>query len=374
MDDSKYCTVRFKYLYDNEKDEDVRVVGNLENLGNWDTSKAIKLSLNPKQMGIWKTRLKIKVPISFAFEYKYLIFKNNTFLRWEVIPNNRNRTVQLQEKNAFVLLDKPNDIRTQIKKEITDKKKGDKILKKKKVKKKNDNNKEIMKELDLEKNDLQDLNYDSASEDKKEASKKSIENLSLKKVDISDDDEILMCSFYLPLNVEKDENGKFNFISTNDALYHTLYRIIKDKKNIKWFGLLKNENNFSNSEREQIKVLLEEKNMYLLDIDKDLYNNLIELIGEVIDPMIHYVSPDPSIKKDFTRYITLWNAYKEYNDLVCKTLFEYLNKKTIIYLHDYQFYLVPNKLYSMAKHNKDLLQNLAIGLFIHSPFPSFDVF
>lgn len=116
-----------------------------------------------------------------------------------------------------------------------------------------------MKELDLEKNDLQELNYDSASEDKKEASKKSIENLSLKKVDISDDDEILMCSFYLPLNIEKDENGKFNFISTNDALYHTLYRIIKDKENIKWFGLLKNENNFTNNEREQIKELLEEK-------------------------------------------------------------------------------------------------------------------
>lgn len=374
MDDSKYCTVRFKYIYENEKDEDVRVVGNLDNLGNWNINEAIKLSLNPKQIGIWKTRVKIKVPISFALEYKYLIFKNNTFLRWEVIQNNRNRTVQLHEKNAFVLLDKPNDIRTQIKKEITDRKKGDKILKKKKVKKKNENNKEIIKELDLEKNDLQELNYDSASEDKKEASKKSIENLSLKKVDISDDDEILMCSFYLPLNIEKDENGKFNFIPTNDALYHTLYRIIKDKENIKWFGLLKNENNFSNNEREQIKELLEEKNMYLLDIDKDLYNNLIELIQEIIEPMIHYVSPDPSIKKDFTRYITLWNAYKDYNDLVSKTLFKYLNKKTIIFLHDYQFFLVPSKLYSMVKHNKDLLQNLAIGLFIHSPFPSFDVF
>ena len=151
MDDSKYCTVRFKYLYENEKDEDVRVVGNLDNLGNWNINEAKKLSLNPKQNGIWKTKVKIKVPISFALEYKYLIFKNNTFLRWEVIQNNRNRTVQLNEKNAFVLLDKPNDIRTKIKKEITKRKKGDKILKKKKVKKKNDNNKEIMKKLDLEK-------------------------------------------------------------------------------------------------------------------------------------------------------------------------------------------------------------------------------
>lgn len=378
MDDSKYCFVKFKYIYNNEKDEDVRVVGNLDILGNWEPKKAVKLSLNPKLDGVWKTKVKIKVPLLFNLEYKYLIFKNNNFLRWEVLSNNKNRTIKFAEKDVFILSDKPNNITPQIKKEIIDKKKGEKIIKKKKVKKKNDeikdSSKVIIKDPDLEKNDLQELNYDSASEDKKEASKKSIEGLSLKKVDISDDDEILMCSFYLPLNFEKDENGKFYFIPTNDALYHTLYRITENKKNIKWFGLLKNEKNITSEEREEIKKLLEEKNMYLIDIDKEVYNNIIELIKQIYYPIIHCISPDPSLKKDFSRYISLWNAYKVYNDIICKTLLKYLTKKTIIYLHDYYFFLVPSKLYSMLKHNKDLLSNLAIGLFMHSPFPSFDVF
>ena len=114
--------------------------------------------------------------------------------------------------------------------------------------------------------------------------------------------------------------------------------------------------------------------MYLLDIDKDLYNILIQLFEEIIDPLFHYVSPDPFFKEDMTKYITLYKAYIDYNDLVSKTLMNYVNTKTIIYLHDYQFFFVPNKLYSNFKHNKDLFQNLSIGLFMHSPFPSFDVF
>ena len=392
MDEAQYCFIKFKYIYNNEKDEDVRVVGNIDALGHWKTDKAIKLSLNPKLIGVWKTKEKIKIPLSFNLEYKYLMFKNNNFSKWEYISNNKNRTLQMVDSNGpFVILDKPNELTHQIKREIIDKKKIEKKPKKKKLIKKTEKNEEsdekngnkiIMKEPELDKDEYQDLNYDSTVEEKKESSKKSNEGLSFKKVDITDEDEILMCSFYLPLNIEKNENGNFNLIPTNDALYHTLYRITKDKKNIKWFGSLKNEKNLSNIEREEIKKKLEEKNMYLLDIDKELYTKLIELFEGIIDPFVHYVSPDPSLREDATRYITLANAYKDYNDFICKTLLKYISIKSIIYLHDYQFFLVPSKLYSIAKYNtkyntkyiNDLLSNLGIGLFMHSPFPSFDVF
>ena len=386
MDEKKYCLIKFKYFYNNDKDEDVRVLGNLDVLGNWKIDKAIKLDLNPKLNGVWKTKEKIKIPLSFNLEYKYLIFKNNTFFKWEYISNNKNRTIKIMDYNGtFILLNKPNDLNTQIKRAIIDKKKIEKKPKKKKSIKKVENSLEfdekngnrniiITKEPELIKDDLQELNYDSTNEEKKESSKKINEGLSSKKVDISDEDEILMCSFYLPLNIEKNENGNFNFIPTNDPLYHTLYRITKDKRNIKWFGSLKNEKNLSNDEREEIKKILEKKNMYLLDIDKELYTKLIELFEGIIDPFVHYVSPNLSLREDATRYITLANAYKDYNDFICKTLMNYLNTKSIIYLHDYQFFLVPNKLYSMLKHNNDLLSNLAIGLFMHSPFPSFDIF
>ena len=375
MEDKNYCFVRFKYIYNNQEDEDVRVIGNIETMGNWAISKAIKLFLVPNQKNVWKTKEKIKFPINKDVEYKYIIFKNNNILRWEYIPNNKNRTVKFGENNFFVVINQPNNTTNNI---FLIKEKKVKMLKNGEENKDNEDKKieqSSIKEADLENDELQDLNYASISEEKKESSKKNNnENFPMKMIDISDEDEILMCSFYVPLNIEKNGNGNFNLIPTNDPLYRTLYRITKDKKNIKWFGSLKNEKNISNGERKKIKILLEEKNMHLLDIDKDLYCKLIELFEGIIDPLFHYVSPDPSFKMDMTRYISLWNAYKDYNEYVSKTLMNYINIKSIIYLHDYQFFFVPNKLYSMVKHNQDLLSNLSIGLFMHSPFPSFDVF
>ena len=81
----------------------------------------------------------------------------------------------------------------------------------------------MIKEADLENDELQDLNYASTSEEKKETSKKiNNENFPIKMIDISDEDEILMCSFYLPLNIVKKENGDFNLIPTNDPLTYII--------------------------------------------------------------------------------------------------------------------------------------------------------
>ena len=43
MDDKNCCFVRFKYNYNNQEGEDVRVVGNIETLGNWLISDAVQL-------------------------------------------------------------------------------------------------------------------------------------------------------------------------------------------------------------------------------------------------------------------------------------------------------------------------------------------
>ena len=121
MEDNKYCFVRFKYIYNNLENEDVRVVGNIEELGNWNVSESIRLSLVPNQIGDWKTE-KIKFPLFQNVEYKYLIFRNNNLLRWEYIPNNKNRKIKLVENNIFVLVDKPNELPTKLKKAVYRKK------------------------------------------------------------------------------------------------------------------------------------------------------------------------------------------------------------------------------------------------------------
>ena len=349
----KYCFVQFKYLYNSELSEDVRILGNIDALGKWQPEKAIKLIKIKKEENSWITKEKIKIPLFFNLEYKYLIFKNNTLKAWEEISNNENRKINLTKKGNFILLDKPKYFSTKIKE------------------KKNIS--------ELIEDELITLNYDSDYDEKKSSKKISEENIK-ETPEINDNDNILIFSFYLPINLNKifnKEKIEFNFDITEETLYHDLYRIIKDKKNIKWFGFLKEQYNITKEEKEHIKILLEEKNMFLLDIDINLFNKLIELINEYIEPDIYYISNynnNTSIIKDFSRIIQLMKSYEEFNGIIAELIIKYLSNNSLIFFNDFHFLLVPNKLHELLKHNSDILNNLSLGIFLHNSFISYDIY
>ena len=83
---------------------------------------------------------------------------------------------------------------------------------------------------------------------------------------------------------------------------------------------------------------------------------------------------ESSIMEDFNSIMDHWKAYTEYNESVAKQISKHLTKNSLIYLNDINFLLVPNFLYSIRKHDTEILQNLSVGIFFHSPFPCFDVF
>ena len=111
----QFCFVQFKYIYNAEAFEDVRILGNIDSLGKWSPEKAIKLIPVRKEQNSWITKEKIKIPLFFNLEYKYLIFKNNRLKTWEEISNNENRKINLKKKGNFILLDKPRFFSTFIK-------------------------------------------------------------------------------------------------------------------------------------------------------------------------------------------------------------------------------------------------------------------
>ena len=421
MKESKYWEVKFKFNYPKNPGEDVRVTGNTESLGNWNIELASKLIYDAKKEH-WKTKNYIRIPASFSLEYKYLIFKDGHFEKWEDIDTNRK--VEMTEKEKLVFSDEKGDPKTNVKKHFTKtKKKGDSsinlktslkaaksqkakkfqssnkitknenILENKKSKNKitdfNDIEEEIEVEIDLnekkkEKEEevslddsmekYQELNYDSFSEKEDEIKNTKMISEPLNVEILDDKDDIIMVSTYVPFNPVREKDGSIKFILTNEAIYHTLYRVIESKKNIKWFGNLKYLKKLKEEDKMEIMKKLEEKNIYLFDIDESIYHKVLRLIEEVLEPLFHYAQLKSSIMEDFNLLSDHWKAYKEYNDLVSKQISKHLTKKSLIYFHDINYMLVPNLLYTLNKHNNDIVQNLAIGIFIHSPFPSFDVF
>ena len=415
MKESKYWEVQFKFKYPKNEDEDIRVTGNTESLGNWNYEIAPKLFYDTKKK-YWKTKTYIKIPASFNLEYKYLIFKNNKFEKWEEIEENRK--VFLPEKEKLIFSDKENNPETTVTKHIAKSKKAGGLstktikselksslkanmaIKKSQSSKRqakfdkdnkirdfnphdNENEEESEEKKDIEKedlheestDDLMDLDYNSYDEEEDDINSKISSTTNEFKIqEISDNDDIIMCSTYIPFNPLREKDGSFKFVLTNEAIYHTIYRVIESKKNIKWFGNLKYLKKLKEEDKQEIMKKLEEKNIFVFDIDESIYHKVLRLSEEILEPLFHYNPLKSSIMEDFQVMSDYWKAYKEYNDCVCKQISKYLTKKTLIYLHDINFLLVPNILYALNKHNNDIVQNLSIGIFIHSPFPSFDVF
>ena len=351
MDTKKqFCFVQFKYIYSPDSYEDVRILGNIDSLGKWQPNNAIKLIPIKNVANSWITK-KIKIPLNFNLEYKYLIFKNNTLKTWEEISNNENRKITLTKKGLFTLLDKPKCFST----EITNEKKN--ISEK-------------------ESNDFIELNYDSDYDEKKSSKKNSEENTN-DIIDIDDNDEILMFSFYLPINIIYD-NNIINFEIINDSLYNTMYKIFKEKNNIKWFGCLNEKNKMNKikeKDKEILKKNLEEKNLFLLDIDSEIYKNILDLINNYIEPDIYNISLDITTPIDFIKLESLWESYKLFNNYIASIILKNLSKKnTLIFLNDYHFLLVPNELQSLSKYDSDIFANLSLGIFLHNSFPPFDIY
>ena len=100
MKENKFWEVKFKFNYPKDSAEDIRVVGNIESLGMWKIDKAIKLIYDPKKE-CWETKSYIKIPTGFDLEYKYLIFKDNDFIKEEEI--NAKRKVAIPEQEKLIL-------------------------------------------------------------------------------------------------------------------------------------------------------------------------------------------------------------------------------------------------------------------------------
>ena len=78
-------------------------------------------------------------------------------------------------------------------------------------------------------------------------------------------------------------------------------------------------------------------------------------------PLFHYF---PS----FTVYESaFWEQYRHVNEVFCDELLDVLDQEDVVWVHDYHLMLLPRLLRARRRQ-------LSIGFFLHTPFPSFDIF
>jgi trehalose-6-phosphate synthase len=365
---------------------------------------------NQLDFPVWKTKENIKVKQNTDIEYKYIILKKGKFEKWEALPNNLNRTINVRNNVRIVIHDVQGMCNSRVEKftklnfssidspsdnnyfKYEDNELEEKFdLKDYKSRKsyyyyeknldfllnyegnKNKKSSPIVETNEIvEEDKYKDLNYET-EEDQDYIDEKSINE----EKEVETEDKIIMCSLYLPMVPVKNEKDEWELQITDDPLYNNIYKILSERPNVVWIGLLKNQSFITNdNDRELLIAMLQKKyNMYVVKLSENLELRFKKLLYCVLEPLFHYITVFNSVDH-LKEFDSLWKAYKEFNEIVSKIILLHITENSLVFLHDFVLFLTPSFLYNAHHHFKSnkINNNIQLGLFVHAPFPSHDVF
>ncbi|EZG55250.1 trehalose-6-phosphate synthase [Gregarina niphandrodes] len=219
----------------------------------------------------------------------------------------------------------------------------------------------------------------------------------LKEIDslgpFSPDDTVVLVSLELPVRVSRDATtGKFHVAYTNSLLIPGLHKIRRSIGcQVKFIGSCgyypsginySSGNNYSSGmevdgeiraakyterEKERVAEVLEPFDCYPVFPEESDLNAVLDFCQNTLSPLFHSVIHlETSLQKPFNQ--ELWALYQKINRLWSDTVCRVIEQDTdFVWVHDFHFLLVPQ--FVSRKHKK-----VNIGLFLHCPFPSDDLF
>jgi trehalose 6-phosphate synthase/phosphatase len=171
----------------------------------------------------------------------------------------------------------------------------------------------------------------------------------------------------LPVTMSKDETGEWMFHVSSGGLVSALAGV-KNKIPFVWVGWTGIE--IPSADQESLrKRFLDELNCYpvfLSDHDANHYYN--GFCNDVLWPLFHYV-PLPIMSSDGERKFDFkyWDAYSKANHRFAEAVMQVYQPGDLVWVQDYHLMLLPSLL-------RKRLRDVTIGFFLHTPFPSSEVY
>lgn len=172
---------------------------------------------------------------------------------------------------------------------------------------------------------------------------------------------LIIMSSRLPVSVSK-KNGILQFHQSTGGLATGVSFVSKSRNSvwIGWPGIASEE--LTNKDKQTIIKVLKTHGcapVFLTQKQIDLYYS--GYCNATLWPLFHYFT-DRAIHDS-----SYWNEYKVVNELFFKAVSGISQNNMQVWVHDYQLMLVPSMLRSKYQHAE-------IGFFLHTPFPSFEIF
>lgn len=86
--------------------------------------------------------------------------------------------------------------------------------------------------------------------------------------------------------------------------------------------------------------------------------------NSILWPLFHYHPGEISFSEVF------WDAYQRCNEIFADAISEIVQEGDLVWIHDYHLMLVP----MMLRQRIDPKLNIKIGFFLHTPFPSSEIY
>ncbi|KAI4148764.1 MAG: hypothetical protein LQ340_004953 [Diploschistes diacapsis] len=175
---------------------------------------------------------------------------------------------------------------------------------------------------------------------------------------------LLLVSNRLPITIKRSQDGGYDFSMSSGGLVSGLSGLSKSTT-FKWYGWPGIE--VPNNEAGHLKErLIEEYNAIPVFIDDELadrhYNGFS---NSILWPLFHYHPGEITFEE------SAWNAYTEANRMFAKAVAKDVQDGDLIWVHDYHLMLLPAML---REEIGDRKTNIKIGFFLHTPFPSSEIY
>jgi trehalose-6-phosphate synthase len=179
--------------------------------------------------------------------------------------------------------------------------------------------------------------------------------------------KLIVVSNRLPVSGTKDSAGEWKFTMSSGGLV-TALQGVRDEFPFVWIGWFGQE--IPENEQPVLRErLFREFNLLPVFLDDELaelhYNGFC---NDILWPLFHYVPLPmyrPGGEKRFDK--TMWEAYKRANDKFARVVRSAYEDGDFVWVHDFHLMMLPKIL-------RNLIPTCKIGFFLHTPFPSSEIY
>ncbi|PLB45526.1 alpha, alpha-trehalose-phosphate synthase 2 [Aspergillus steynii IBT 23096] len=179
------------------------------------------------------------------------------------------------------------------------------------------------------------------------------------------DSRLLIVSNRLPITIRRSESGKYEFSMSSGGLVTGLSGLSKTTT-FQWYGWpgLEVPEDEVPSLKDRLKEEFGATPVFMDDKLADRHYNGFS--NSILWPLLHY-HPGEIVFDE-----AAWDAYREANGLFAETIANEAREGDLIWVHDYHLMLLPELLRERLRQLGK--QNIRIGFFLHTPFPSSEIY